>query len=63
MDERLRVGIIACGEVTQILHLPSLVQLSEQFEVAALGDVSRTVLAGVGERRSTFWTLRRRVGA
>ncbi len=47
---RVRVGIVGCGEVTQTLHLPSLYGLSEAFEVAALCDVSQTVLDGVGDR-------------
>jgi predicted dehydrogenase len=53
---RLRVGIVGCGEVTQILHLPSLYQLNHQFEVAALCDISPTVLNGVGE----VWGVQRR---
>jgi predicted dehydrogenase len=47
---QIRVGIIGCGEVTQILHLPSLSQLAEQFSVAALCDVSPSVLRGVADR-------------
>jgi predicted dehydrogenase len=54
--ERLRVGIIGCGEATQILHLPSLRQLHEQFVVTALCDVSETVVQTVGER----WQVARR---
>src|SRR5262249_38794253 len=46
--QRLRIGIVGCGEVTQIMHLPSLAQLAEQFAVAALCDVSDTVLQTVG---------------
>ena len=45
---RLRIGIIGCGSVTQIVHLPTLRQLSALFEVTALCDISRKVLAGVG---------------
>lgn len=45
---RLRVGIVGCGEVTQIMHLPSLAQLAERFVVTALCDVSAEVLEGVG---------------
>jgi predicted dehydrogenase len=48
--QRLRIGIIGCGEVTQIMHLPSLNQLAEQFTVIALCDVSDTVLQAVGEQ-------------
>jgi predicted dehydrogenase len=48
--QRLRVGIVGCGEATQILHLPSLIQLAEQFTVTALCDVSDTVLQAVGDQ-------------
>jgi len=48
--QRLRVGIVGCGEVTQIMHLPSLNQLIEQFAVTALCDVSATVLQAVGDQ-------------
>ena len=34
--EKLRVGIVGCGEVTQIIHLPSLDQLHDRFAVTAL---------------------------
>jgi predicted dehydrogenase len=54
--ERIRVGIVGGGEVTQIIHLPSLYQLSEQFEVTALCDVSQKVLDCVGEQ----WRIDRR---
>lgn len=47
--QRLRVGIVGCGEVTQIMHLPTLRQLDEQFTVMALCDVSANVLNGVGD--------------
>lgn len=48
--KQLRVGIVGCGEVTQIMHLPSLAQLAEQFTVTALCDVSQQVLQAVGEQ-------------
>ncbi len=48
MMRRLRVGIVGCGEVTQIMHLPSLSFLTEQFEVTALCDVSERVVQTVG---------------
>ena len=48
--DRYRIGIVGCGEVTQIVHLPSIAQLPGQFTVTALCDVSRQVLDAVGER-------------
>jgi predicted dehydrogenase len=54
---RIRIGVIGCGEAAQILHLPALAQLSDRFEVTALCDVSRTVLDGVGD----LWGIERRV--
>ena len=33
--DQIRVGIVGCGEVTQIIHLPSLYRLSDQFTVTA----------------------------
>lgn len=50
MSRRIRIGICGCGEVTQVIHLPALQQLDDRFEVAALCDVSASVLAGVAAR-------------
>src|SRR6202171_2262538 len=44
----IRVGIVGCGEVTQIIHLPALIELRALFAVTALCDVSPSVLASVG---------------
>jgi predicted dehydrogenase len=51
---RLRVGFVGCGEVTQIIHWPSLYQLSDRFEVTALCDVSPLIL----ERLGKLWNVR-----
>jgi len=40
----LRLGIIGCGEVAQSIHLPTLRELPQLFEVVALCDVSSAVL-------------------
>lgn len=45
---RVRIGIVGCGEVAQIIHLPSLYQLADLYEVTALCDVSAKVLDGIG---------------
>jgi predicted dehydrogenase len=47
---RIRVGLVGCGEVAQIIHLPSLTQLAEHFQVTALCDVSAQVLTEVGDQ-------------
>jgi predicted dehydrogenase len=43
----LRIGIVGCGEATQILHLPSLRQLGDGVEVVAACDASRAVVETV----------------
>jgi predicted dehydrogenase len=47
-NRKIRVGIVGCGEVTQIMHWPSLFQLADRFEVTALCDVSPLVLEELG---------------
>ena len=46
---RIRVGVIGCGLIGQIMHLPHLKELHELFEVAALCDVSPGTLKYVGD--------------
>ncbi len=46
--EKLRVGIIGCGQIAQIMHLPYLKELP-QFEIAAVCDISPKVVNTVGE--------------
>lgn len=44
-DNRIvRVGIIGCGEVSQIIHIPTLSFLSHLFEITYLCDVSKPAL-------------------
>jgi hypothetical protein len=50
MSDILRVGIVGCGEVAQIIHLPTLQNLRDKFRVTAICDVSTKVLDGVGEQ-------------
>lgn len=57
---RIRVGVIGCGLIAQVMHLPHLRELSEEFEIAALCDLSRGTLDEVADaydvrRRSTRW--------
>ena len=45
MTKRLKVGVIGCGLIAQVMHLHYLRELAEQFEIAALCDVSEDVRA------------------
>ncbi|MCO5220095.1 MAG: Gfo/Idh/MocA family oxidoreductase [Thermomicrobiales bacterium] len=45
---RIKVGVIGCGAIAQIQHLPHLKELRDQFEVTALSDISAELLAAVG---------------
>lgn len=46
---RLRIGIVGCGAVAQIQHLPNLAFLSNEFDIVALCDVSATLARGAAE--------------
>jgi predicted dehydrogenase len=44
MGDRLRVGVVGCGLVAQVKHLPLLEQLHEQYELTAVCDLSPEVV-------------------
>jgi predicted dehydrogenase len=46
--KKINVGVVGCGQIAQIMHLPYLKELP-QFELAALCDASATVVDGVGD--------------
>jgi predicted dehydrogenase len=46
---KLRIGMVGCGEVTQIMHWPSLYQLADRYEVTALCDLSPVILKELGK--------------
>ncbi len=46
---RLKVGLIGCGAIAQIQHLPHLRELRDEFAIAGLCDLSAGVLEAVGE--------------
>lgn len=60
MTSRIRVGVVGCGLIAQVMHLPYLRELSDRFEIAAICDTSPNVLERVGnwygvERRCSRW--------
>src|SRR5437867_2752880 len=46
---RLRVGVVGCGTVAQIMWLPNLRQLDDQFELQAICDLSPGLTESLGE--------------
>lgn len=48
MEKKLRVGVVGCGEITQVAHLPLLQELPN-FTVTALCDLSKNVLNYLGD--------------
>src|SRR5690348_17819525 len=40
MARRLRVGVVGCGLIAQVMHLHYLRELDDRFEIAALCDLS-----------------------
>jgi len=41
--QRLTIGIIGCGLITQVEHLPNLLALPDQFKVVGIVDASARV--------------------
>jgi len=50
MAVRLRVGVVGCGLIAQVMHLPYLRELADRYEVAAICDLSESVLATCAQR-------------
>lgn len=42
--DRVRVGLIGCGEIAQVVHIPTLNHLSHLFQITYLCDISKTAL-------------------
>ena len=50
LPDRVRVGVVGLGAVAQAVHLPLLDRLGERFEIAAIADLSRTLVTAIGQR-------------
>ncbi len=49
MAARLRIGVIGCGLIAQVMHLHYLRELGDRFEIAALCDVSDELVRACAE--------------
>lgn len=50
MGERVRVGVVGCGLIAQVMHLRYLAELEDRFELAALCDISEPVVTECARR-------------
>lgn len=50
MSGKLRAGVIGCGGIAQMMHLPTLAERPDLFEIAAVADISEAVLNAVADR-------------
>ena len=60
MADRIRIGVVGCGLVAQVMHLPYLRELDGLFEIGGVCDLSPSRVNAVGEmygvaRRTTDW--------
>ena len=46
----VRIGVVGCGHIAQVQHLPNLLELEEEFEVAAVCDISPSAAEYVARR-------------
>lgn len=47
---RLRAGVVGCGLIAQVMHLPHLRELDDRYELVAACDVSASVVEACGRR-------------
>ena len=50
MADRTRVGVVGCGLIAQVMHLPYLTELSDRFEVVAVCDLREGVARACADR-------------
>ncbi len=48
--KRVRVGLIGCGRVAQIMHLPYIEELDDKYELSAICDLSPSLLRRIGDQ-------------
>ncbi|MFZ1757415.1 MAG: Gfo/Idh/MocA family oxidoreductase [Caldilineaceae bacterium] len=46
----IRMGVVGCGAIAQVHHMPNLLELQDEFEVTAVCDVSPGAAAYVAKR-------------
>jgi predicted dehydrogenase len=49
MNDPLRIGIIGCGAIAQLSHIPCILEHDERFALAAVSDVAPSLLKAVAD--------------
>jgi predicted dehydrogenase len=49
MEKKIKIGVIGCGEIGQIAHIPYLKELP-QYELVAICDLSQKIIDQVGDQ-------------
>ena len=50
MTRPLRLGVVGCGAIAQMMHLPTLAERPDLFTIAGLADIDRATLDLVAAR-------------
>ena len=50
MTSPIRVGVVGCGLIAQVMHLHYLNELSDTFELVAVCDISEEVAVACAKR-------------
>ena len=50
MTDQIRVGVVGCGLIAQVMHLHYLNELSDEFELVAVCDISEAVAVACANR-------------
>jgi predicted dehydrogenase len=58
MTHKLKIGVVGCGLVAQVMHLPYLAELSDLFDLYAICDISAGVRTACAEKYGVSKTFR-----
>jgi predicted dehydrogenase len=50
VERPLRIAVVGCGAIAQMMHLPTLAERPDLFTIAGLADIDRATLEAVGAR-------------
>ncbi len=50
MNGRLKVGVVGCGVIAQVMHLPHLLELDDLFDLRAVCDISEATAQACARR-------------